>query len=1034
MKKKRNIVEWAMHYRQIVILLTCVLVAFGIFGLENIKKNEFPDFTVRQGVVMAVYPGASASEVEEQVTKSLEDYIFTYKDVCKAKTKSYSQNGVAIIQVELNDDIKDKDAFWSKFKHGIESFKSSLPRGVVAVQVNDDFGDTSALLITMESNDKTYRELNEYMDMLKDSLRTVEEVGRLNVVGMQKEQISVYLDSRSLNHYGLNEMQIAQVLQNKGMITSAGTLKENGYDSPIMVSRSLNQVRDVEQTIVYSDPAGNVIRLKDVAEVEREYPEPTSYVTNNGHKCLVISVEQKSGRNIVDMGKKVSGIINNFHKILPKDVTLFKITDQAQVVESSIVDFIRELVIAIVAVVLVVLLLMPMRVALVAASTIPITIFIALGLFYALGIELNTVTLSALIMTLGMIVDNSIVIIDNYVELIRQGTSRWKASIQSATHFFKSIFTATMAISVTFFPFLIVLSSTYVDFLYYFPWAISIVLFVSLVVATLIVPFMQFTIISKPISIPKDKFSPMNFLQKWYDRLIDVCFRHPSVTISVGVGSIVFGIVILGTQPIEMMPRADRNQFAVEIFMPTGTSLSRTAEVADSLERILRKDERIVSIASFKGTSSPRFQTTYAPQLGGPNFAQFIVNTKSPQATVDVLQKYRPLYQNAVPEAVIRFKQLSYNESENPVEIRLSGSDWNQLKQCADTLTKVMRNNPDLELVRNDLHEPITVTKVNLNEMQSDRLGISNSAVEMMMATDHNTDGYTVGTVWNGDYDINVNLKGINAKSTTREQLGDELIQLSDQRATIPIRQVSTITPEWQDAQISHRNGMRTITVMSEVKLGKNVIDVSTKLQKQLAKISLPYGVKMAWGGEMEGNNDDLPRMEMSLIAAVVIIFFLLIFHFKNIRLATLLLVSQLLCILGTAMGILISGTALSMTCFLGIISLMGILVRNAIIMYDYAEELRKEEKFRVRDAILLSAKRRMRPIFLTSVAASMGVLPMVLSGSQQWAPMGNVIFWGTLITMFFILTVLPVAYWLLERGSSRKKDKTRGLINELKI
>ena len=844
MKKKRNIVELAMHYRQIVILLTCVLVAFGMFGLEKVKKNEFPDFTVRQGVVVAVYPGASANEVEEQVTKPLENYIFAYNDVCKAKTKSYSKNGMSIIQVELNDDIKDKDAFWSKFKHGMESFKTSLPHGVVVVQVNDDFGDTSALLITMESNDKTYRELNEYMDMLKDSLRTVEEVGRLSVVGMQKEQISVYLDSRRLSHYRLSEMQIAQVLQNKGMITSAGTLKSSDYDSPIMVSRSLNQINDVEQTIVYSDPAGNIIRLKDVADVKREYPEPTSYVTNNGHKCLVLSVEQKSGRNIVDMGKKVSGIMNNFHKVLPKDVTLFKITDQSQVVESSIVDFLRELVIAIVAVVIVVLLLMPMRVALVAASTIPITIFTALGLFYALGIELNTVTLSALIMTLGMIVDDSIVIIDNYVELIGEGTSRWKASIQSATHFFKSIFTATMAISVTFFPFLFLLSRAYVDFLYYFPWAISIVLLVSLLVATFVVPFIQFTIISKPIRMPKDKFSPINYLQKWYDILIDACFRHPYATIGVGVGSVVLGIIILVTRPVEMMPRADRNQFAVEISMPVGTSLNRTVEVADSLEHILRKDERIVSIASFKGTSSPRFQATYAPQLGGSNFAQFIVNTKSPQATVDLLQKYRPLYQNSVPGAVIRFKQLSYNDCESPVEIRLSGSDWNQLKQCTDTLTKVMRNNPDLELVRSDLHEPIAVTKINLDEKQIERMGISNSTVEMTMAANYNTDGYTVGTVWNGDYDININLKGVNAKSTTREHLGDELIPLSDQQTTIPIRQVSTITPEWQDTQISHRNGIRTITIMSEVKLGKNVIDVSNKLQKQLAKISLPNGVK----------------------------------------------------------------------------------------------------------------------------------------------------------------------------------------------
>jgi len=208
-KNKMNLVEWAMHYRQIVIMITCVLIAFGFYGLYGIRKNEFPDITIRQGVVVAVYPGASALEVEQQVTKPLEEYIFTYKDVNKVKTKSYSRNSVAIIQIELNDDIADKEEFWSKFKHGMESFKRQLPQGVLAVQVNDDFGDSSAMLVTMESEDKTYRELRDYMDRLKDRLRTVESVGRLTVVGQQQEQVSVYLDYDRLSHYGISDKTIA---------------------------------------------------------------------------------------------------------------------------------------------------------------------------------------------------------------------------------------------------------------------------------------------------------------------------------------------------------------------------------------------------------------------------------------------------------------------------------------------------------------------------------------------------------------------------------------------------------------------------------------------------------------------------------------------------------------------------------------------------------------------------------------------------------------------------------------------------------
>lgn len=375
-KKKRNIVEWAMHYRQIVIMVACCLVAFGVYGLADMNKNEFPDFTVRQGVVVAVYPGVSAQDVEEQLTKPLENYIFSYKEVKKEKTKSYSRNGMAIIQIELNDDVSgtDKDNFWSKFKHGINTFKAQLPSGVLALMVQDDFGDTSALLITMESKDKTYRELNDYMDDLKDRLRRIESIGRMNVLGMQKEQISIYLDSDKMSHYGIGSNTIAASLFAKGFVTTAGTQKGNGYDSPIQVERSLNVVGDVEQLVVYSDPSGNVVRLKDVAKIRREYPQPSSYVTNNGQKCLVLSVEMKKGRSITAMGADIEKVMDEFKSTLPSDVTIFTITDQTKVVNDSVVNFLRELLIAIAAVVIVIMLFLPMRVALVAASTIPISI------------------------------------------------------------------------------------------------------------------------------------------------------------------------------------------------------------------------------------------------------------------------------------------------------------------------------------------------------------------------------------------------------------------------------------------------------------------------------------------------------------------------------------------------------------------------------------------------------------------------------------------------------------------------------------
>lgn len=1035
MEKKRNIIEWAMHYRQIVVFITALLVAFGVFALDRMNKNEFPDFTVRQGVVVAVYPGANVSEMEQQVTKPLENYIFTYKEVKKAKTKSFTRDGVAIIQIELNDDINgaDKENFWSRFKLGVQQFKASLPSGVLALQVQDDFGDASSLLITMESNEKTYRELNDYMDDLKERLRDIESVGRLNVYGRQHEQISVYVDTRKLAQYGIGPSVVSTALMAKGFNTTAGAQQTPRYEAPIHVDRSLNKVNDVEQMIVYAGPDGKVVRVKDIADVRREYPAPTSIVTNNGKKCIVLSVEMKKGRSITDMGEAVKKQIADFQQTLPKDVTMFTITDQSQVVHDSVVNFLKELLIAIIAVVVVVLLLMPMRVALVAASTIPVTIFISLGLFYAFGIELNTVTLAALIVTLGMIVDNSIVIIDNYMELLADGMPRWQASIQSANHFFKSILTATLAISITFFPLLLTMTGMFHDFLLLFPWGITIVLIVSLAVAELLTPFLQFYFIREPMRQRMNKdgkpaFSFLNLMQKYFDRLIDFCFRHPYGVMGVAVVSVVAGMGLITILPQKMMPTAERNQFAVEIYLPTGTALTKTEAVADSLEHILRKDRRVVSIASFKGTASPRFQTAYAPQFGGKNYAQFIVNTTDDKATETVLADYRMRYTNAFPGAYVRFKQLSYSMEGNSVELRLSGDDWQQLKHTADSITALFRADSDLLLARNDVGEPLLTTDIHLDEQKANRLGISNALVELTMATRYSQGGIPVATVWDGDYGTPVALKTDKANHATVTDIADEPIPVAGGLKTVPLRQIAKVKPRWDDGQICHRNGRRTITVMADVVDGVNVMNKTAQLQKQLPADRMPDGVKAEWGGEYEQSNEATPQILSGLLISTVIIFFLMLGHFRKISTALLLLVSLTLVLFGTAMGVLIPGSEFSLTCYLGVISLMGILVRNAISMYDYAEELRETEHLTAHQAIQTSAKRRMRPIFLTSAAASMGVVPMMLGGSGLWAPMGNVIFFGTIITMFFILTILPIAYWLLMSGTTKRRTKSMEL------
>ena len=1026
--KKRNFVEWAMHYRQIVILVVTCLVAFGIYSLPQMRKNEFPDFTVRQGIVVAVAPGNTAQEMVEQVTKPLEEYIFTYKEVKKEKTFSKSRDGIVYIQVELNDDLTNEDEFWSKFKHGVSQFKAQLPPNVLAVVVQDGFGDTSALLITMESEDKTYRELDDYIDLLQGRLRRIPAVGRMTVSGMQNEQISVYLDHDRLSKYGLNEQALALSLMQKGFTTSGGRVKDGTMVSPIYVSRSLNTVRDVQEQIVYADPQGNVVRLKDVARVVREYPDPDSYITNNGRKCLLLSVEMKKGQNIVAMGEEVNQVLAEFQPELPADVTLFRITDQPKVVDDSVSNFLHELIIAIVAVVIVVMLLLPLRVALVAASTIPITIFISLGLFYAFGIELNTVTLAALIVTLGMIVDNSIVIIDSYLEKLGEGMSRWHASIQSTTHFLKSIFSATLAISITFFPFLFTLTGMLNEFVLSFPWAISIVLGVSLLVATLLVPFMQFWFIRKPMEakVNKDGKKAFNFLellQRYYDWLFGKCFAHPKITVTVGAVSIVIGAVMLAGLPQRILPVADRNQFAVEIYLPTGTDVDITAQVADSLEHILRQDPRVVSVASFKGCASPRFQTSYAPQIPGTNYAQFIVNTTGIRDTEALLDEYTPKYTDYFPGARVRFKQLCYSDAAYPVEVRLSGEDLEVLKHDAQAVLEELKQVPELILVQTDFNEPLPAVAVNLKEDEATRLGVTNLGLESTLAMRYG-DGMAIANVWEGDYGIPVKLKSEKADRAVPTEVKDELIPVAAGLADVPLRQVADVEPVWKEGQIVRRNGIYTATVQADLVRGQNAMQMIARLREELKDFPLSPGVTVTYAGEQEKTDEWMPQIIGGLMIAIVIIFFILLAHFRKISIALLIFGSMTLCVFGTAFGVWFQGVDFSITAILGVTALMGIIVRNGIIMIDYAEELRATEHMTAEQAIYHSALRRMRPIFLTSAAASMGVIPMILGKSSLWMPMGTVICYGTLITMLFILTVLPCLYLLIFRGSSKRRAK----------
>lgn len=1006
---KRSFIESAMCNHNIVILLMGMLVFLGIMGLVLMPKQEMPQFTVRQGACVAVYPGATSEEVEQRVAKPLENFIFGYKEVNKKKTYTQSKDGMLIVFLELNDNVEDKDAFWSKFKHGLQTFKASLPSGVIALQAVDDIAETSALLITMESKQKTYRELNTYIDNLKDKLRHIDAISNLRTYGLQNEQISIYLDQNKLAKYGTGPFKILNQLALQGFTTVSGSLDAGNLCLPIHVDDSYNNERDVAEQIVYSDPKGNIVRLKDIAHITREYPKQNKYIESNGNKCVLLSIEMRPGNDIVKMGKDVHKALDEFEQTLPDDVRITTITDQSKVVSESVLNFLRELLTSVISVIVVVILLMPRRVAEVSALSIPITIFSSVGLFYLFGMELNTVTLAALIVTLGMVVDDSVVIIDNYMEKLGQGMSRWHAAIAAPREFFMSVLSATLSISLTFFPFLITMHGDMGDFVKSFPWAMFIILSISLTVSILLTPYLQYRVIHEGINSrpkPNARKKPLDYLQMGYTWLLTRCFAYPRITLLTGGALVAIGAVLFAGLPQRMMPIAERNQFAVEFYLPNGTTANKTAQVADSMAHILQRDSLVTSVTTFIGQGSPRFHTTYAPQIGGPNFAQFIVNTTDNDATDKVLNKYADRYSDYFPDCRVRFKQMDYNSATYPIEVRVSADSISDLKKAARQVSACMRDIEGIHLVRTNFEDPLPSIRVTPDYTEANRLGVNKTILSANLAI-HFGDGLPISTLWEGDYPVKMVLKSENDSSLT-----NEYIPVMGGTTSVPLRQLAKITPSWHDGSIVRRNGVRTISIIGEPMRGYNADKLAAKLGKELSE-RCP-DLKWEMGGMLEKDAETLPQVMSGVMIAVLIIFFILLFHFKRISLALVNLSSMSLCIFGAAIGLCITGYDVSLTCVLGVVSLMGILVRNGIIMLDYAEELRRDKGLSVRDAAFQAGERRMRPIFLTSAAASVGVLPMMLENNTLWSPMGAVIFFGTLISMVLIATVLPILYWIV--------------------
>lgn len=1013
-----SFLTWSLRHRQVVFVASFVALALGLNSLLTMPRQDTPTISVFQAVVAVPYPGATAAEVEQQVTRPLEQYLFSYTEVDAKKTKSITRDGVVIVTVELNEWVKDQKAFWSRLRLGLGELKAStLPSATLPPFVNSDFGDSVALLINVSSPRRSYEELRRYTERIEDGLRVVSGIGRIKRFGDRNDSIYVEADSQRLARFGISLPTITAALMLQNAMPDTGTIKAGDVEVPLHTVGRFTTPDDVRQQVVFSDPVQNrVVRIGDVATVKRRSSDPDSFIRVNGRNdaALMISVEMQPGQNIVAFGKAIKEKLNEARALLPSDVDVVVINDQPAVVDAAIGHFIKEFIISIVAVMLVTVVLLPPRVAATAALAIPLTISATFCVLHAMHIELHQVSLAALIVVLGMVVDNAIVIVDGYVENLDRGMSRWDAAWRSAHELLVPIIAATIAIVLAFAPLNAFLTGNSGEFIWALPVTVAIALGLSLIVALLMTPLFCMIFIRQGLKGDHGSIGAvvLNNVVAVYERVIRRAMRHPYVTTTFALLTVPASVLLLPVIKQKFFPAVERDQFVVEIDMPVGTRLEATDRVVREIEGLLHADSRIPKFAAFIGTAAPRVYYSFAPEFPRPSYGMLLVSTKDAKGTEQLVHEYSAKFGHVEPGVRIDVKELQQGEEYGaPVEVRLVGPELATLREYGDRVRAIAQTIPGATQVRDNFRDGFGID-LRVNNEVANRLGLATTLIAAQVRTGFA--GWPVTQLWEHDAVVPIVLRLDTERREDYSALNSFMLGAALTNAPVPLGEVAKLVPNWSPSQIAHRNGVRTLTVFVTPDVDTLPSEVALPLQKKLADLKLPPGYRLEFGGEYENQLKTSRQMVAALAASVALIFGVILFEFKTVRETLLVMLAIPLTLFGALAGLILTHNVFSFTAGVGMISLVGIVIRNAVILVDYANHLRRHENLDAVAAAVGSGTRRLRPIFLTTMAAAVGMIPMLIAKSPLWAPLAGAFSVGIIWSMVMTLVVIPALYGVI--------------------
>ena len=999
-----NLSRWAIEHVSFTRFLVVLLTVSGILAYVGLGQREDPTFTFRMMVMSVYWPGATAKEMEQQVTDKLEEKLA--ETPWLYYTQSYSKPGEAQVFVVLREDTPTREVkgIWYQVRKKIGDIQATLPAGVAGPYFNDEFGDTYIAMYAFHSEGFSYVELKDYVDRARKLLQAVPGVEKVDLLGDQEPRIYVDFSMRKFAELGIGFPQLAAALQGQNTIAPAGQLNTPERAIYVRVTGNYDSVQQIEDTRFRVGERS--LRLGDFAHVYRGYVDPpVSKIRHRGHEAIALGVVMQQNADVLQVGKELHSQLARLHATFPVGIEVAQVTDQPAVVHEAVGEFLRSLVEAVVIVLLVSFFSLGMRTGMVVALTIPLVLGVTFVAMQYAGIELQKISLGALVLALGLLVDDAMISVEMMARKLEEGYDKLRAASYAYTSTAFPMLTGTLITAAGFLPVGLAKSSAG-EYTFSIFAVVGMALLISWFASVYFTPFIGHWLLKAHPQQAHELFNTPFYRR--LRRVIDWCVEHRWKTIVFTAAAFVLSVFSFRFIPQQFFPDSTRLELMVQLWLPEGSSYAATEGVARRMEAKLAQDGDVADYVAYVGGGSPRFYLALDQQLRNTNLTEFMVVSRSIEARERLRGKLRQWIVSDFPEVRPRIDRLPNGPPVGwPVQMRVMGPDPDKVREYADQVEQVVRANPYTTNVHDNWHEKILVMRDTLDQDKLRLLGITSEQVRNAGQTI--LTGTQIGTYREDNRNIAVIARQPEAERNELGSLRDAYMPTIS-GTSVPFSQFGTASAEFEDGVIWRRNRQPAITVEAEAIDGMQAPDVSNMLLAELAPLraQLPPGYNIGIAGALEQNQLANDSINAQMPKMMVIILLLLMIQLQHFGRTVMVILTAPLGIIGAAMALLVTQTPFGFVSLLGVIALGGMIMRNSVILVD---QIRQD----VADghdewhAIVESAVRRFRPIWLTAAAAVLAMIP--LSRSVFFGPMAIALMGGLIAATVLTLTFLPALY-----------------------